>query len=178
MLKGQLIYLRRIERDDLDQIWQWHVNGGLQLFGGWNPDIAYDVLHQEFEDYFHGRYDFMIESYSQRRMGVCSFINILWIHRTCEFQFEIKEGRLDIDVAMEVLSLSRQFLLTDWNMERIGVILPESATLENKALELSDFQQEGILREHGFHKGNYIDYRVYSKLQSGFQPANNSISAI
>ncbi|HEJ83397.1 MAG TPA: N-acetyltransferase, partial [Desulfobacteraceae bacterium] len=124
MLAGKKIILRRVEKADLWQLWQWHEMENLYLFNRLKPYISYDEVNETFNHYFQHAMDFIIEN-GEKPIGVCSYYNIFWKNRSCEVAFRIYQGDTGLSYGLDAVSTLLKFLIEDLNIIRIDSFVPE-----------------------------------------------------
>jgi len=167
MLVGKKVNLRRIEKVDLWQLWQWHEKQELYLFRQLDLPISWDNLNENFMKYFAWKGDFLVEDMQGKGCGVCSYQQINWKNRNCELalQFYGAEQESSVDAARILLS----FLFNEMNLLRIYLFMPIFFTFEIQAIEKVGLVLEGRLREVIFHNGGYKDTLVYGILKEEFR---------
>ncbi|MDQ0660970.1 RimJ/RimL family protein N-acetyltransferase [Paenibacillus sp. W2I17] len=66
----------------------------------------------------------------------------------------------------EVARAVLHFGFTSMQLNKIEARVEPENEASIRLLHKLDFQQEGVLRQHEFEKGRYIDLAVFSKLRS------------
>lgn len=160
--------LRRIEKVDLWQLWQWHEERELYLFEELDQLISWDEINQDFMKYFGWKGYFLVEDKGGKTLGVCSYKDINWKNRSCEFAFQLYETEQTsaIDTILTLLA----FLFKELNLSRVYSFVPVFFLFENQAFKKTGFIQEGKLREAIFWDGKYHDILAFAILREEFSP--------
>lgn len=111
----------------------------------------------------------MIEdAVSGRVIGTCGFLNREEVHNRAEIGYDLHPDYWGQGVMTEVAHAVLQFGFMNMELNKIEA----KADPQNKGsialLQKLGFQQEGLLREHEFEKGRYVDLAVFSLLKSEF----------
>jgi len=163
MLKGRMVILRALTRQDLELLCQFNNDLEVELSGGGDaPEPqALERLQAEFDEKVSqgGRdgTEFAIEA-DGKLIGQCALFEFDHVARTCELGITIGDraywgrgyGRDAIqtllDYAFRLLNLHRVFLSVNGNNERAL-----------RAYGACAFVEEGRLRAHVWNDGAYVD---------------------
>jgi RimJ/RimL family protein N-acetyltransferase len=163
MLRGQKTLLRAITRGDLERLWQFNNDVEVELAGGGDPPMPQSLarLQAEYEiDITKGGRDgarFAIEA-DEKCIGQCALFNFNETAQTCELGITIGDkaywgrgyGRDAIhsllDYAFHLRNMHRVYLSVNGNNQRAI-----------RAYKSCGFVEEGSLRAHVWHNGDYID---------------------
>ena len=177
MFIGKKIKLRRIEKQDLRQLWRWHENRELYLFEKLKPFVYFDELNERFSDFFAWKGDFIVETRSGKPVGVCTYTDIIWKNRSCELAFQICEDDPNQLIVSDMLSTILNLLFNELNMFRVYTVVSEFLSSDISILKNKGFMMEGRLREDVFRDGEYIDVLIYALLKNDFEnPPRSELS--
>lgn len=172
MLTDDLIYLRKLEATDLDQTWIWINDPGVYLKIGSQVPVSKLTQAKWFErtDQAQDKLIFAIcLKANDAHVGNVSLDNIDCRHRTARLSIFIGDSaqrgksigsraiRLLVEYAFDFLNLNRV-----WCKATAG----DSAVL--RFYEHLGFRQEGILRQHEFIGGSYVDKVLMGLIREEF----------
>lgn len=169
MLRGNNVVLRRIEKADLWQLWQWHEGRELYLFTELKQLLSWDELNRDFMIFFGWKGDFIVEDTYGNALGVCSYKDINWKNRSCALALQLT--KTEQTAAIDTILVLLDFLFKELNLSRVNSLVPNFFSFENQALRKTGFTREGKLREAIFRDGKYHDVLVYAILKEEFAPA-------
>jgi RimJ/RimL family protein N-acetyltransferase len=170
MIKGTLVGLRAVERDDLKLLRDWRNNEDFRR----NFREVRELNMAQQENWFertciHNPNDFMfiIERLSDKKaIGACGLLYINWIIRSADFSFYIGEDNAYIDekgYADDAAALLINYGFSDLNMHKIWMELYE---IDKKKLNFFqkkfNFVIDGKLRHNSFVNGSYHDSYIIS----------------
>ena len=164
-MTDKAVCLRRIEKADIWQLWEWHSIDRLYLFGEFDTTLSFDFLIDNFENYFNGHKDFIIEDNKNKIIGVCSFHNFFFENRTCDLSIRFKENDIKKNVLLNILQHIIDLLFDEMNIRKITTKLAEGNAFELEILKEVGFYLEGVLREHIYKNGSYFDTLVFSLIK-------------
>lgn len=167
MLTGKNVNLRRIEKTDLWQLWQWHEERELYLFRQLHIPISWDDFHENFMKYFAWKGDFLIEDNQGKGCGVCSYQQINWKNRNCELALQIY--RAEEALSVKAVKILLGFLFNELNLLRAYLLIPDFFVYEIQVIEKVNLILEGRLREVFFRDDGYQDTLVYGILKEEFE---------
>ena len=168
MLSGKQIRLRRIEKADLWHLWEWHEKDELYLFNLINPFVSWNEVHDNFENHFSWKADFIIENSANSILGICSYNNIIWKNSSCSISFKISEKYCKLTFSVEVVQILTSFIFNELNLIKIDSYIQQDFNFEIQTLIKADFKQEGVLREHIFKDNQYLDMHIFSLFNRGY----------
>lgn len=163
MLKGEKVFLRAIQREDLPRICAFNNDVDVEVAGGGDPPMPQSLarLQAEFDQKAArgGRdgAEFAIEA-GGALIGICGLHNISEIDRTAELGITIGDKdywgkgygrdtvRVLLDYAFRLRNFRKVFLRVWGNNER-GI----------RSYRACGFVEEGRLRAHVWSAGQYVD---------------------
>jgi len=168
MLVGEKVRIRAIELDDLEKITEWRNTTEIMEYFYEKEPLSLEMQRRWFERYLSRpekeRY-YLIETLcGDRPIGTVSLYNIDWRNRHCEFGrfFLCADDLRGKGYGKEALELILDFGFNHLNMAKIYC----TTYLDNhRALSLYEsvgFRRDGVLRQHIFRGGKYIDIALLS----------------
>jgi RimJ/RimL family protein N-acetyltransferase len=172
MIKGKIVGLRAIEREDLPILRDWR---NIQEFRKNFREVReLSLVHQElwFEKSCVGNQnDFMfmivrIEDY--KPIGACGLLYINWINRSGDFSFYIGESKEYIDesgYAEEAAKLLINYGFKNLNLHKVWMELYEFDTKKLRFFQDKfNFVIDGKLRDNCFEEGKYWNSIIISRI--------------
>jgi RimJ/RimL family protein N-acetyltransferase len=170
MLLGEKIKLLPLEKEDLPKSRQWvndkYLNSKMLRVlpvskldqEGWYQDVVQNP----------SKIVFAIKTKDgEEHVGNTGFYHIDWIHRRAEFWILIGERSFwSKGIGAEVVSLMQDYAFKNLNLNKVYLNVGED---NKEAIDLytkSGFVQEGILKEHYFIEGKYLDIITMAVLRS------------
>ena len=171
MIKGNLVALSAVEKEDLRQFRDWRNNPDFNKH--FREYRLLSMLHQEqwFEEKIIKDPDTMM--FSIRRMedgellGCCGFVYINWIYRHADLSLYIGWDDAYIDnngYAEESCRLLLDHGFKELCLNKIWTEIYEFDEKKRKLYERFGFQQDGLLRENFWHDGKWWNSVIISLL--------------
>jgi RimJ/RimL family protein N-acetyltransferase len=174
MIKGKLVGLRAVEKEDL------------HLFRDWRNIVNFRKNFREVrelsltdqEEWFeslqktkHINYMFtIIDLKTNSPIGAAGLLYINWINRAGDFSFYIGKDAAYIDndgIAKEAAQLLIDYGFNNLNLHKIWMELYEFDNLKIDFFTGEfDFKQDALLRDNCFENGKYWDSLIISLLNS------------
>lgn len=166
---GKYIYLDAVSKDIIDSLSDnlltdnilYHLNNGSTAI---SPMNAKEVLESYKES---GELVFSLRLRTDETcIGTCRLGNIDWKSRHAQlFIGIISEAHLTLDMLVDIIQTTLQFVYWEANLNRIYIHCVEDDTLLPEALEQTRFSNEGYFRQEVYRNGCYLDKVIYSILQ-------------
>lgn len=102
----------------------------------------------------------------EKIIGTCGFLNYEKKHNRMEIGYDLAPEFWGQVFMPEALKLIIEFGFSKMRINKIEAKVEPKNKASIRLLEKLGFQQEGLLRQHEFEKGNYIGLLVFSKLRS------------
>lgn len=177
MIKGKLVGLRAVEREDLSLLRDWRNIPDFRKNFREVRELNMENQEKWFERIIeNSKNDFMfiIERLKDKKpIGVCGLVYVNWIIRSTDFSFYIGDEAKYIDddgYTEEAASLLLNYGFEDINMHKIWMELYE---FDSKKIEFFtkkfDFSRDGLLRDNCFEGGKYYNSNIYSLLESEYK---------
>jgi [ribosomal protein S5]-alanine N-acetyltransferase len=109
------------------------------------------------------------EPATQKIIGTCGFLNYEKAHNRIEIGYDLIPSFWGKGVMKETLSAIICFAFTKMNINKIEAKVDPENKSSIRLLEKLSFFQEGMLREHEFEKGKYVDLVIFSILKREYK---------
>lgn len=170
MLLGEKVYLRRLERSDLEKSLRWINNPEIMvIMGVFGPRTA---LEQEawYESIAQSRNNLVFAIClvnSSEHIGNISLFDIDYINSNAGLSiFIVEPEHQGCGYGGEAVRLMVEYAFVYLNLHKV---YSKTERLEAARMyERIGFMREGVLREHEFKYGQYTDKLVYGFLRSEF----------
>jgi ribosomal-protein-alanine N-acetyltransferase len=175
MLKGNLIQLRPVRRDDLDQVYSWHVD--IANRGDYYPTgvRSQSEFYRRFEESgFWGKDDGMLLIVEQddQIVGHIEFFKTVAYLDEYELSYQIYEPeKRGQGYTTEAVNLMVAYLFGRWKMNRIRLIIHRDNAASRRVAEKCGFTREGTARGAWYHQGRNHDVEVYALLRREWEEA-------
>lgn len=172
MLIGKKIKLVPLEKEDLTKSLSWANDMSL------NSKVLriLPVTRMEEEKWYQNIVEdpsklvFAIKTITDsEHVGNTGLYHIDWISRRAEFWIIIGEENFHAKgVGMEVLSLMKRFAFHGLNLNRLYLHVAEDNDAAIHLYEKNQFNREGLLKEHHFVDGRYVNVLIMAALRRDF----------
>lgn len=170
MIKGKLIGLRAVEKEDLILLRDWRNTPNFRK--NFREVRELNMINQEFwfnKSCVNNPNDFMfiIERLSDAKpIGSVGLLYINWIIRSADFSFYIGEDEAYIDdkgYSEEAVQLMIDFGFNNLNLNKIWMELYEFDIAKIEFFTNNfNFKKDGILRDNCFEEGKYFNSYIIS----------------
>ncbi|MEJ0034115.1 MAG: GNAT family protein [Bacteroidota bacterium] len=172
MIKGKLVGLRALEREDLPLLRDWrNITSFRRNFREYrelnmaNQEGWFSRVNASPNDFM-----FMIETLADKTpVGACGLLYTNWIIRSADFSFYIGHNESYIDdkgLAKEAAQLLIGYGFQNLNLHKVWMELYEFDTKKLKFFEELGFHVDGTLRDNCFEDGKYWNSKIISLLSS------------
>lgn len=176
MLKGKLVGLVAIEKEDLKQLRDWRNNTKFRKHFREYRELNMTMQEKWFEQKVANdptTIMFSIRSLSDNELlGCCGFVYINWVHRHADLSLYIgwKDEYIDdIGYAEESCKLLFDYGFNELNLNKIWTEIYEFDTPKKKLYDRLGLAQDGLLRQNYFYDGKWWDSRIMSILADDFR---------
>jgi len=108
------------------------------------------------------------ETKTKKVIGTCGYLNYENKHNRIEIGYDLKPEYWGKGIMQEALSSIIHFAFTTMGINKIEAKVEPENTSSIRLLEKLNFCQEGILRQHEYENGKYIDLAILSILKSEY----------
>ncbi len=175
MIKGTLVDLRAVEREDLKTMRDWRNNFEFRKNFREYRELNMEMQNKWFEKFVVGDNNtlmFIIERLGDSKpIGACGLVYINWLVRSADLSFYIGEGNAYIDskgYADEALNLLVSYAFGQLNMHKLWTELYEFDSKKIEFYEKHKFKKDAVLRDNCFEDGRYWNSYIYSLIQDEF----------
>jgi len=175
MLKGKLILLRALERDDLPLLHAFNNDIDVELAGGGDPPLPQSLsrLESEFDsknaDGGRDGMDFAIEA-DNHFIGICALFNHDRVAHTCELGITIGNKLFwGKGYGREAVSLMVDYAFRYQNFRKVWLRVHGNNERAQRAYQAVGFAEEGRLKQHVFSNGRYDDLVLMAILKSDWE---------
>ncbi|SRR5258706_11333880 len=173
MIKGKIIGLRALERDDLMLLRDWRNISSFRKNFREHKELSMTNQQVWFDRTMASRDDFMfiIERLEDKKpLGACGLLYTNWIIRSADFSFYIghEEAYIDNDYAKEAASLLIDYGFGNLNLHKIWMELYEFDKMKlDFFINEFGFVKDGKLRDNCFEGGRYWNSFIISLISDG-----------
>ena len=175
MLKGKLVALHAVEKEDLSQFRDWRNNSDFRKHFREYREL--NMRQQEF--WFEEKVikDPTTLMFSIKRnddnelMGCCGFVYINWVHRNADLSLYIGWQNAYIDeegYAEESCHLLLDYGFNELCLNKVWTEIYEFDEKKKALYDKFDFHQDGLLRQNYWYDGKWWDSRILSLLASDY----------
>ncbi|MCF6296408.1 MAG: GNAT family N-acetyltransferase [Flavobacteriaceae bacterium] len=172
MIKGKLVGLRAVEKEDLVLLRDWRNNPDFRK----NFREVRELNMANQENWFNkscinnpNDFMFIIERLSDNKpIGACGLLYINWIIRSADFSFYIGDEEAYIDskgYAEEAVNLLVDYGFSILNLHKVWMELYEFDIVKiDFFTNKFNFTKDGVLKDNCFDGGKYWDSFIISKI--------------
>jgi len=175
MLKGELVGLNAVEKEDLKKFLDWRNNAEFRK--NFREYRELSMHHQEtwFEEKVIK--DPNTTMFSIRRMednellGCCGFVYINWVHRHADLSLYIGWNDAYIDdegYAEESCKILLDYGFKELCLNKVWTEIYEFDEKKKSLYEKFGFKQDGLLRQNYWYNGKWWNSRILSLLKNEF----------
>ena len=175
MLKGNSVYLRSIEKKDLEQLLKWRNFENYRKFFREYRDLNITQQKEWFQNIVKGDKNTImfsiIESKTNKLVGACGLCYINWINKNADFSIYIGKKNIYIDnvLAVEASNLLLKYGFEVLNLNRIWTEIYDFDKKKIKFLSKLKFKLEGKHRETYWYKKSWHNSLFYSILSKEYK---------
>lgn len=172
MLKTKRIYLRKLEREDLERTHDWINRPDIYISMGTFGPRSKDEQKKWFDELISSRTNIVFalcRVSDDAHIGNLSLFDVNYVNRNAGLTIFIadEENRGD-GIGKEAVQLICEYAFNYLNMHR--VYCKTNNPIAGKMYEQLGFQHEGVRREQNFQRGKYVDKQLYGLLRSELKP--------
>ena len=161
MLKGELVNLKVLEKDNLPLLADWSNN--LEFFSDmWFPQMSKTDWEKRYDSFTPDTKWFFIEKKDGSRIGlVLSFVNGNYM----EIGYILAPSERKKGYGSEAAKIIVDYLFLSKELVRVQAITGVDNFASHRVLEKAGFTKEGIIRKSAFIRGVWQDGVLYSVLR-------------
>ena len=173
-LRTERLVLRRMRRDDRDDMYEYASNPAVTQYLLWEPhtDRHYTARYLSYVQSRYRAGEFfdwaIIDSSSSKMIGTCGFCAIDFDNSSAEVGYVLNPAFWHLGIATEALSEVIRFGFSVLGLNRIEAkyILENTASL--RVMQRAGMMLEGISRSALLHRGKYVSVGTCSILRDEF----------
>jgi len=169
MLSDDLIYLRKLESTDLDQTWTWINDPGVYLKIGSQVPISKSAQQKWFERVDQSSDKIILAICLKEgdvHVGNVSLDSIENRHRTARLSIFVGDtAQRGKSIGTRAIKLLANYAFSFLNLNRIWCKATDGDEQIVRFYENLGFKQEGVMRQHEFIDGKYVDKMIFGLLK-------------
>ena len=173
-LKTEHFTLRKEEEKDRYDIFELYSNEDVVKYMPLTPFLSVEDAINEMKWYQkifkeQSGIRWMIEdSQSKKVIGTCGFLNYEKIHSRIEIGYDLTPNFWGKGIMTEVVKCIMDFGFLTMEVNKIEAKVDPENEASIRLMYKLGFYKEGVLRQHEFEKGKYVDLAIFSKLKSEY----------
>lgn len=112
------------------------------------------------------------EAKTKKVIGTCGYLNYEKEHNRIEIGYDLKPDYWGQGIMQETLGKIIHFAFSSMEINKIEAKVEPENKASIRLLGKLNFCQEGVLRQHEFEKGKYVDLVLFSILKSEYIELN------
>ncbi len=112
------------------------------------------------------------EAKTKKVIGTCGYLNYEKEHNRIEIGYDLKPAYWGQGIMQKTLGKIIHFAFTSMEINKIEAKVEPENKASIRLLGKLNFCQEGVLRQHEFEKGKYVDLVLFSILRSEYNELN------
>ncbi|WP_298470817.1 GNAT family protein [uncultured Psychrobacillus sp.] len=104
------------------------------------------------------------EKVNKKVIGTCGYLNYEVEHNRIEIGYDLSPESWGKGIMTETLKAVIHFAFSELNVNKIEAQITSENDVSLHLVSKLGFHRDGVLREHEFEKGRYIDLVIYSLL--------------
>jgi ribosomal-protein-alanine N-acetyltransferase len=173
-LQTERCILRKATENDRHDLFALYSQEDVVRYMPFTPFVSVDDAidemtwyHKIFQEQSGLRW--MIEDCETRKViGTCGFLNYEQEHHRAEIGYDLSPVFWGKGIMTEVVNRIIQFGFLNMKLNKIEARVEPKNEASLQLMNKLGFYKEGVLRQHEFEKGRYVDLAVFSKLKSEF----------
>lgn len=169
---SESIYLRPVEESDTTLIQKWRNTKNIQPYVREYRELSKRHIKSWMENITPSdKFEFFIvEDEIKTPIGVTGLTYIDWVSKNADIHLAIyAKDWIDDKYAPETLKVMLEYGFKHLNLHRIYAEVYE---IDNKKIDFftfNGFTFDGVLRDHHYYDGKYIDSHIYSILKHEYE---------
>jgi hypothetical protein len=170
MLKGKLVGLTAVEREDLEQLRDWRnipeFRKNFREYRELNMAMQERWFETEVINNPHVLMFSIKKLEDMELIGACGLCYINWVHRHADLSIYIgyKNLYIDKDYAPDAVRVLLNYAFNELNLNKVWTEIYEFDERKNELYSTFGFHKDAIFREQYFYHGRYWDSFIFSIL--------------
>lgn len=172
MLKGEVIGLRAIERNDLSTLLNWRNNPDMRRFFREYRELGFDHQQSWYENKVlndpNTRMFAIVDIKTEELIGACGLCYIDWINRSADFSIYIGRNDIYIDelYAVDAAKIMRSYGFNELHLHRLWAEIYSFDEKKINLFETLGFIREGYFKETHWTNGCWVDSIYYTLINN------------
>lgn len=174
--RGQRVWLRAFERDDLDAYWQCVNDAEVALWAGYGPPSSRDQVTRWYENTVLEQTKRGALFFAISPLGSEDYLGTIWIWnldgRVGDAELSVYLGdpaRWGKGIGVEAVNAAVDTAFGFSDIYRIWLYTDSSNPRSARAFEKAGFRREGVLRENAMRRGRREDSILMAILRSDWE---------
>lgn len=173
-LETSRFVLRQAQHADADDLYQLYADQAVVQYMSFIPFTSVDEALDEMKWYKRifaeqSGLRWMIEDRETSKViGTCGFLAYEQEHHRTELGYDLSSAYWGKGIMKEVASCVIQFGFEQMKLNKIEAKIEPDNQASIRLVEKLGFVQEGLLRQHEYEHGAYVDLAIFALLQSEY----------
>lgn len=173
-LETSRFVLRQAQHADADDLYQLYADQAVVQYMSFIPFTSVDEALDEMKWYERifaeqSGLRWMIEDRETSKViGTCGFLAYEQEHHRTELGYDLSSAYWGKGIMKEVASCIIQFGFEQMKLNKIEAKIEPDNQASIRLVEKLGFVQEGLLRQHEYEHGAYVDLAIFALLQSEY----------
>lgn len=173
-LETSRFVLRQAQHADADDLYQLYADQAVVQYMSFIPFTSVDEALDEMKWYERifaeqSGLRWMIEDRETSKViGTCGFLAYEQEHHRTELGYDLSSAYWGKGIMKEVASCIIQFGFEQMKLNKIEAKIEPDNQASIRLVEKLGFVQEGLLRQHEYEYGAYVDLAIFALLQSEY----------
>lgn len=175
IIETERLILRKATEQDSDDILELYANENVVQHMPLDPFTSIEDAKGEIRWYEKifleqtGLRWVIEEKVNKKVIGTCGYLNYEVEHNRIEIGYDLSPESWGKGMMTETLKAVIHFAFSELNVNKIEAQITSENDASLHLVSKLGFHRDGILREHEFEKGRYIDLVIYSLLKSEYK---------
>ena len=176
MISGRKVYLKAVEKDDLEQLKEWRNLPDFRKHFREYREINSEMQQKWFENtIINDKNTIMFsifDSNTNKLIGCCGLCYINWVHRNADLSLYIGHDQSYIDdtgFAEDACRVLLEYGFDELNLHKIWTEIYDFDDKKNNLYKKVGFKRDGVLRDHYFYNGAWSNSLILSILNTEFK---------
>jgi RimJ/RimL family protein N-acetyltransferase len=166
------LHFRPVEEYDINLIQKWRNNKKIQPFVREHRELSTKHITSWLQNTLSSdKFEFfIIENENNSPIGVAGLTYIDWVSKNADIHLAIyAEDWIDEKYAPKALKVMLEYGFKHLNLHRIYAEVYEIDSKKLNFFISNGFTLDGVLREHHYYNGKYIDSHIFSILKPDYE---------
>jgi UDP-4-amino-4,6-dideoxy-N-acetyl-beta-L-altrosamine N-acetyltransferase len=165
------ILLRSIEEADLERIHRWRNKESIQPFVREYRELSLIHIKSWYNDMImNKKFEFFMIEQDDDLIGVAGLTYIDWVNKHADLHLGLYERPwADTEVGTIVMDMMAEYGFDTLNLNKLYAEIYSNDKDKLKLFTEHGYALDAVLRDHYFHKGQYLDSHILSLLRHEFK---------